>query len=118
MAEHRMSTPTRAPAGLVESRMRRRGARPVRRAARGNGPVETPAPRPGSTPTRRGHRGRGWRGLVVWLLLHRWAVWHALGCWPVAELSLPGLLGQGNCGSPAHGSRSTSEPAVACPDAD
>ncbi len=31
--------------------MRRRGARPVRRAARGNGPVETPAPRPGPTPT-------------------------------------------------------------------
>ena len=41
----------RSPAGLVESRMRRRGARPVRRAARGNGPVETPAPRPGPTPT-------------------------------------------------------------------
>ena len=31
--------------------MRRRGARPVRRAARGNGLVETPAPRPGPTPT-------------------------------------------------------------------
>ena len=37
--------------GLVESRMRRRGARPVRRAARGNGPMETTAPRPEPTPT-------------------------------------------------------------------
>jgi len=42
---------SRARRGLVESRMRRRGARPVRRAARGNGPMETSAPRPEPTPT-------------------------------------------------------------------
>ena len=52
LAERSMSDSTTDPSGLVESRMRRRGARPVREAGRGNGPVETPAPRPGPTSPR------------------------------------------------------------------
>ena len=43
--------------GLVESRMRRRGARPVRRAARGNGPMETSTPRPAPTQPPQGPPG-------------------------------------------------------------
>ena len=39
--------------------MRRRGARPVRRAARGNGPVETPTPRPAPTQPPQGSPGAG-----------------------------------------------------------
>ena len=55
VAEHSMRQPGDPP-GLVESRMPGQRARPVREAARGNPPAETPAGRLGSTSRRQGRR--------------------------------------------------------------